>query len=236
MIRTPKTQLPVRSISLTAFVTCLLCFLVSDVTKAQEDGKTSPEASPAMEDLSTSLSKIEPEWFADGDYFAEDVEYRVVSVGPSLTKRISEEQLESAMSEYTASYIDRHLEYDASKFVVFSPSYIRKKLVREDRYVQKYIRNRHSTNYYGFAQLAFDREFDGEIERAWEEVLQKYRLYQVGLWVAGVLIVLLIAFGYLQLDHATRGFYTGRLQWLAGFLFLGTIASEMVVAWLIKWP
>ena len=55
-------------------------------------------------------------------------------------------------------------------------------------------------------------KFDGESTK---ERQTRDRMVAIGL-IGGTLLALLgVAFGYLRLDHATRGFYCGRLQMLA---------------------
>lgn len=48
-----------------------------------------------------------------------------------------------------------------------------------------------------------------------EEVDRKKRMTLVGTACFGVIGTILILFGYFRLNHATRGFYSGRLQTLA---------------------
>lgn len=50
------------------------------------------------------------------------------------------------------------------------------------------------------------------------------RLVAIGLVGGTFLALLAVLFGYLRLDHATRGFYSGRLQLLAGISAVAILA------------
>jgi hypothetical protein len=72
---------------------------------------------------------------------------------------------------------------------------------------------------------AAQQEFIGQINAA----IVNRRLVQTGA-VGGTVVALLASvFGFLKLDTATRGYYTGRLRFLAGAVILGIIALGMFV-------
>ena len=56
-------------------------------------------------------------------------------------------------------------------------------------------------------------------------------------WVAlkVVLALLAVVSGFFRLDHATRGRYRGRLQWIAAGAILGLIAAGVLLGRRIPW-
>jgi len=61
------------------------------------------------------------------------------------------------------------------------------------------------------------------------------RLAQTGLLSGGVLLLLGSIFGYFRLDNATRGYYTGRLQFMTAAAILAVVGAGAVLAQWIHW-
>jgi hypothetical protein len=61
-------------------------------------------------------------------------------------------------------------------------------------------------------------------DKSSEQQRTRDRLVGLGLMGGTLLALLGVVFGYLRLDHATRGFYCGRLQMLAG------VSSALILA------
>ncbi len=53
---------------------------------------------------------------------------------------------------------------------------------------------------------------DDQLDSEWDENLTRVRLISTGIAGGGVLSLLMVLFGYFRLNHATRGFYSRRLQ------------------------
>ena len=69
----------------------------------------------------------------------------------------------------------------------------------------------------------FRKELDGrrgDLERHAREMAIAFRLRGLALGFGAVLCLLTVVFGYFRLDTATRGYYTGRLQFLAATAIL----------------
>lgn len=74
-----------------------------------------------------------------------------------------------------------------------------------------------------------------QLDVRWSEVKATSRLLETGLGASVVLLLLGTLFGYLKLDTATRGYYTGRLQFGAAAVILAVIAASVMVAKWIPW-
>jgi len=86
-----------------------------------------------------------------------------------------------------------------------------------------------------FALLEFSPEFRSELDRRWAKVRATSRLAQTGLVSGGALFLLASVFGYFRLDNATRGYYTGRLQFMTAAAILAVIGAGAVLAQWIHW-
>ena len=85
---------------------------------------------------------------------------------------------------------------------------------------------------------AFRKELDsrrGELERYVRETATAYRLRGLALGFGAVLCLLSVVFGYFRLDTATRGYYTGRLQFLAATAILIVIVAGALLASRVMW-
>jgi hypothetical protein len=83
------------------------------------------------------------------------------------------------------------------------------------------------------AQLVFDDKFRDEVELRWSELRSRSRLAQTGLGAGVVLLLLGTMFSYFKLDTATKGYYTGRLQFVTAGTILALVAASVVLAKLI---
>jgi uncharacterized integral membrane protein len=66
-------------------------------------------------------------------------------------------------------------------------------------------------------------------------VATAYRLRGLALGFGAVLCLLSVVFGYFRLDTATRGYYTGRLQFLAATAILIVIVAGALLATRVMW-
>ncbi len=85
------------------------------------------------------------------------------------------------------------------------------------------------------ALLQFDSDFRDKIHRQWRDLTAYYRLMQTGLVAGGALLFLGTVFSYFRLDTATRGYYTGRLQFMTAAAILAIVGSGAVLARWIYW-
>jgi hypothetical protein len=85
------------------------------------------------------------------------------------------------------------------------------------------------------ALLSFDDDFRGAVSAKWAEVRAASRLMQTGLGAGIVILLLSTMFSYFKLDTATRGYYTGRLQFAAAAAILAVIAASVLFANYVPW-
>lgn len=85
------------------------------------------------------------------------------------------------------------------------------------------------------ALVKIDKKVKEALDRRWSKVRATSRLLQTGLGVGAVLLLLGTMFSYLKLDTASRGYYTGRLQFGAAAAILAVIAASVVFANKIPW-
>ena len=85
------------------------------------------------------------------------------------------------------------------------------------------------------ALVKLDKQLQAALDQRWSKVRATSRLFQMGLGAAAVLLLLGTMFSYLKLDTATRGYYTGRLQFGAAAAILAVIAAGVVFANWIPW-
>lgn len=83
--------------------------------------------------------------------------------------------------------------------------------------------------------IKIDENLKDALDQRWSKVRATSRLFQTGLGAGAVLLLLGTMFSYLKLDTATRGYYTGRLQFGAAAAILAVIAVCVVCANKIPW-
>ena len=85
------------------------------------------------------------------------------------------------------------------------------------------------------ALLEFDQSFRDELRQHWAGRIADSRLYQIGLGAGAALLLLGSVFSYFRLDNATRGYYTGRLQFLTAAAILAIVALASAAAFQFTW-
>lgn len=85
------------------------------------------------------------------------------------------------------------------------------------------------------ALVKIDKKLQKALDDRWAKVRATSRLFQTGLGAGAILLLLGTMFSYLKLDTATRGYYTGRLQFGAAAAILAVIAAGVVCANWIPW-
>jgi len=86
-----------------------------------------------------------------------------------------------------------------------------------------------------FALLEFGPEFRAELDERWTKVKATSRVLQTGLVSGAALLLLASVFGYFRLDNATRGYYTGRLQFMTAAAVLAVVGAGVIMARYIAW-
>jgi hypothetical protein len=149
----------------------------------------------------------------------------------SDAQRALEESMKRATNEYISDQLNSPL---AARFVPYSIDTI------QDRFVKQTYNEMINFESVGLmeqrhALLEFDQSFRDELRQTWAGRIADSRLYQVGLGAGAALLLLGSVFSYFRLDNATRGYYTGRLQFMAAAAILAVVGAGAVLAQWIHW-
>ncbi len=87
----------------------------------------------------------------------------------------------------------------------------------------------------GWAELNFDNEFDEWAGARYEEHLVHSRVLQTALVLLSGIALLGIVYGFLHLNHRTRGFYSGRLQTITLLAVLVVVAVFLALSNSFPW-
>lgn len=191
---------------------------------------------------------VRPAWIDSEPEQAGDI-YRVaVSSGPQEKLGECRPALEQELRKAVAAYIDEYFGTAAaarlrpSHVIVYDTGYVHKHLIKPGHTFEEKLRLSFGPMYQTHALLefgpAFRAELDGrrgELERYVRETATAYRLRGLALGFGAVLWLLSVVFAYFRLDTATRGYYTGRLQFLAATAILIVIVAGALLANRVIW-
>lgn len=178
-----------------------------------------------------------PSWVDAEPNYEGDLHTVYVGTDPFRTVRDCENDLKLRLKRATDDYIAQHLGSRlAPTLIDYSFDEIKKRLIRPgQRYDEVLTVGALGTMHELHVLLTFDSDFRDEIESAWRDIRAHNRLLQLGLGAGGLLTLLAVAFGYLRLDTATRGYYTGRLQFLSAAAILAVVTAGVVLARWLPW-
>jgi hypothetical protein len=166
-----------------------------------------------------------------------------VTAGPHATDELCQRDLTNVLQKAVEDYIDNYLGLPgAGRRVDLRMDFVRDQLV-QDYY---YETQQHSFGpmRYLHALVRIDRDAHDRIRQAHQEALTQARLGYAG-GAFGLLLVLVgTAFGYLKLDTATKGYYSGRLKLAATAVILtaaavaalGVRQADPAAQWPIGFP
>ena len=177
------------------------------------------------------LAKDRPDWL-EKKPFSEGETMRVaVKAGPYYRMRQCLTDLDDELRSATAEFIADDLgSARAAGLIRYNVSEIKNRLVKAT--FEEQLTTSVGPMNQAHALLVFDNSFRKEIEQRWKQIKSLSRLLQVGIGSGVVLLMLATMFGYFRLDTATRGYYTGRLQFMAAAAILTLVAASIM---LIKW-
>jgi hypothetical protein len=195
-----------------------------------------PAADPSKEPVKIItnvqyLAKDRPDWL-EKKPFSEGATMRVaVKAGPYYRMRQCLADLDDELRSATAEFIADDLgSTRAAGLIRYNVSEIKNRLVKAT--FEEQLTTSVGPMNQAHALLVFDNSFRKEIEQRWKQIKSLSRLLQVGIGSGVVLLMLATMFGYFRLDTATRGYYTGRLQFMAAAAILTLVAASVM---LIKW-
>lgn len=158
-----------------------------------------------------------------------------ISSGPYVQRRDCLQSLDADLQRTVSEYIEEYLGAgEASKLVHYDLRTIKDRLVAGDVYeedIEVSIGPMHQVH----ALVKFDKPFRDELDQRWHEIKATSRLLQAGLFGGSLIGLLGLAFGYLKLDTATRGYYTGRLQFGAVAAVLALAGAGVLLSRFIPW-
>lgn len=215
--------------------------------KLAADEETASQPETLSEDIAVETGEVvippRPAWVESEDVRTGDVHTTAVSSGPHETERECRKALDRELELAVGRYVDWYLgsmyaeRFSASTFVRYDLDEIKRRLVPSEKTYHEVIKVSFGPMHQMHAQLAFDQEFrrelDGrraELDRHWREWIVKGRLLGTALGFGLLLALMGVFLGYFRLDTATRGFYTGRLQWTAAAAILVLIMAGAVLA------
>jgi len=161
-----------------------------------------------------------------------------VSSGPykkeGQAKRALDEAIEKATSEYIADQLGSER---AALLIHYNAGTIKDRYLKEANKYHDVARYSEPVGdmHEHFALLEFGPEFRKEIDDSWTKVKATSRVLQTGLVSGAVLMLLSSIFGYFRLDNATRGYYSGRLQFMTAAAILAVVGAGVIVAQHINW-
>jgi hypothetical protein len=187
------------------------------------------EADPIIADHAIEIPDGRPDWIGQQPSSAGKTHTISVASGPYATNRESLQALDDAIVKATKEYIAEQLNSDlAAQLLTYDARTIKRNFVKDDTHHDEAtysVGNMHEN----FALLKFDQKFRSKIARDWNQVRAGSRLAQTGVFAGACLLVVGSIFGYFRADHATRGHYNRRLQFLAATALL-TIAATATLA------
>lgn len=186
--------------------------------------------------VSTGKSSV-PDWVQQGSFReAGGADYVLVKAN-GLDLVGLDADMKRQMVTATNQYIDSQLELGASNYMYFDADDIAKKFaVAGNVYDEsEAVSVGTGTIYTQYRQLRFDTTVRDQLASRWTEEKSKFRVIQMSLLGGGVVVVLSIAFLFFRINHATRGFYAGRLQLFAMAVILAVVISGIYAGSLLPW-
>jgi hypothetical protein len=187
--------------------------------EAESDGAIPVEAALAEE---KAANPPRPAWVDDSKRLVEDDYFVTVMVGPHASREVCDEAMTEELRRATDRYVDQLIGSQGAGELVQLPLADIRRDILQDEY-QEIVQASFGpmVNLYGL--LKFDRQMQDRIVLEHEQALVQRR---VGVAAGGMSLVILVLgtlFGYLKLDTATRGYYSGRLKLAAAAVILSAV-------------
>jgi hypothetical protein len=194
---------------------------------------------PIIESTTTvEIPPGRPKWIGSEPNFRGKIHTIPVASGPyktdSQSKRALNEALVKATNEYIAEQLGSEL---APKLIRYDARTIHERFVKKENEYHDTARYSDPVGYMHehFALLEFDTKFRNDLDSRWTKVRATSRLAQTGLVSGAALLLLASVFGYFRLDNVTRGYYTGRLQFMTAAAILAVVGVGAALSQWIHW-
>jgi hypothetical protein len=211
----------------------------SPETPAAPKPNDSPASDPQIEAAAQDTVVIppgRPEWVEKEPNTSGKIHTLAVSSGPfkreSDCNRALGQELVKAMSAYIADQLHSEL---APKFIGYDARAIKERFVKPANIYHEVITVSVGDMHQVHALIELGPEFRGELENRWDKVRATSRLFQMGLFSGAGLLLIASVFSYFRLDNATRGYYTGRLQFMTTAAILAIVGAGTILAQWITW-
>src|SRR5262245_25083668 len=207
---------------------------------AAEPNIPTAEADPEIDAPAGSIEipPGRPKWVGSEPNLRGKIHTVSVASGPYATDAESKRALDEALVKATNRYVAEQVGSEmAPKLIRFNARTIKKRFVKDENRYHDVARYSDPVGWMheNFALLEFGPDFRNELDRRWTSVRATSRLTQTGLVSGGVLLLLSTVFGYFRADHATRGYYTRRLQVMAAAGIVAVITAGAVFSQWITW-
>jgi hypothetical protein len=200
-----------------------------------------PSSDPVLETPPTDEVVIppgRPSWVEqDPEMISNGVHSLPVSSGPYKRHIDAIRGLDAALMAETSRYIADHVGSElAPTFLHYDAATIRRDLVKPGNiYEEKIVSPTTGDMHQIHALVEIDQDFRANLDQQWQQVRATSRLTQLGLFAGAGLLLIGSIFSYFRLDTATRGYYTGRLQFLTAAAILAVIGGGVFAARWIHW-
>jgi len=201
-----------------------------------ENGVAGPELAESGSPDSTSEdgahAHVEPPpgWLNQPDGLQGDVYGITVQCGPYSTRGECRQVMQDQLLAAVNRHVDELIEPGAHRLLDIDLPYIHENLLTQDR---QYLGLHQSPSlgpmWQMYARLEFDDEDRADLEARWEQQVTSRRLTVAAAWAVGTLALLAAFYGYLQLDTATKGYYTRRLQLATALVILAVVLAVVAV-------
>lgn len=177
-----------------------------------------------------------PDWVEAPPMHIGEVHTTPVSSGPFARAQDCWNAFDDEIVKATDQYIAEHLgESFATQFIHYDAKTIRTRFLKPENIYNEQIVVSIGPMHQVHGLLEFRPEFRSELDQRWAQVTRYSRVTQVGLSSFALLALLSVVFGYFRLDNATRGYYTGRLQFLTAAAILAIVGVGVVAARWVVW-
>jgi hypothetical protein len=191
---------------------------------------TAPQVTPERPEIPAGR----PEWISRNIMVGAEHAIAVTS-GPWATEAEADRELNNVIKAKTDEYIAEQLgSMLAPQLIRYDAVAIKRELIHQPIYREQgsfSVGPMHQAH----ALIEFGPDFRKKITDKWVDLTAYYRLMQTGLIAGGALLFLGTIFSYFRLDNATRGYYTGRLQFMTAAAILAIVGSGAVLARWIYW-
>jgi len=177
-----------------------------------------------------------PAWVEGPPMRVGEVHTTAISSGPFARAQDCWREFDNQIVKATDDYIAEHLEHSfATQFIHYDAKTIRTRFLKPENIYQEQIVVSIGPMHQVHGLLEFNSDFRRELEERWAQVTRFARVSQVGLGSFAFLALLGVVFSYFRLDNATRGYYTGRLQFLTAAAILAVVGVGIVAARWVVW-